>query len=80
MIIIIIRINIIYNYNKKKFKEIFFKKDILKIKDVHEQNTSNDIIYNTSKSNIDISNNISNCYIKCCRKEKEDKNDQCNII
>ena len=69
-----------YNYNKKKFKEIFFKKDILKIKDVHEQNTSNDIIYNTSKSNIDISNNISNCYIKCCRKEKEDKNDQCNII
>lgn len=61
-----------FNYNTKKFKEVFLKtqKDIL----------DDSIIYNGSKSNIDINNNNSNCLIWCCKKNDKDNKEQCIII
>ena len=68
-----------YNYNKKNYKVIVLRD---KQKFSGQKNIkSQSIIYNTSKSNADISNNISNCHIKCCKKDnKEGKNEQCLIM
>ena len=66
-----------YNYNKKNYKVIILR-DKQKFNGQNIKTQS--IIYNSSKSNADISNNISNCHIKCCKKDKDGKNDQCSIM
>jgi hypothetical protein len=66
-----------YNYNKKKYRVIILR-DKQKFSGQNTKTPS--IIYNTSKSNADISNNISNCNIKCCKKDKDGKNDKCSIM
>ena len=66
-----------YNYNKKNYKVIILR-DKQKFNGQNIKTQS--IIYNSSKSNADISNNISNCHIKCCKKDKNGKNDQCSIM